>query len=70
MNLRAELSQYDRQRRGELDSVQFKRALKQLAVPLSDPEIKELYETGLQISNNGGSGQLDIAAFVAKVHEA
>ena len=46
LNLRAELLQYDQQRRGTLDQVQFKRALKQLAVPLTDPEIKELFEMG------------------------
>jgi hypothetical protein len=68
--LKAELSQYDRARKGELDQVQFKRSLKQLAVALTDPEIKELYETGLLFSKNGGSGQLDIATFAAKVTEA
>ena len=68
--MKAELSQYDRARKGELDQVQFKRAIKQLAVALTDPEIKELYETGLSLSKNGGSGQLEIATFVAKVTEA
>ena len=37
---------------------------------LTDPEIKELYETGLALSRNGGSGQLEIATFVSKVTEA
>ena len=44
LNLRAELAQYDQKRTGLLDQVQFKRAMKQLAVPLTDPEIKDLFE--------------------------
>jgi len=56
-------------RKGELDTVQFKRAMKQMAVPLTDPEIKELFDTGLQLSPNGGSGQLDIPKFCQKVSE-
>ena len=40
-----------------------------MAVPLTDPEIKELYETGLELSPNGGSGMLDITRFCQKVSE-
>ena len=38
-------------------------------MPLTDPEIKELFETGLQLSPNGGSGLLDINKFCQKVSE-
>ena len=69
LNLRAELSQYDRNRKGELDQVQFKRAMKQLSIPLSDPEIKELFEVGTQLSLNSAAGQLEISAFANKVTE-
>lgn len=69
LNLKAELAQYDRDRKGELDQVQFKRAMKQLAVPLTDPEIKELYEIGVGLCSSGASGQLEILSFVTKVNE-
>ena len=43
--------------------------MKQLAIPLSDPEIKELYEVGTSISKNSAAGQLEITAFANKVTE-
>jgi len=43
--------------------------MKQLAVPLTDPEIKELFEIGVGLCPNVASGQLVINSFVAKVNE-
>ena len=61
LNLKSELSQYDTTRSGKLDSVQFKRVMKQLSIAMTDPEIKELFETG--DSQRGPKGHLDIASF-------
>lgn len=67
INLRAELAQFDHQRKGTLDQVQFKRVMKQLAVALTDAEIKELFE----ITPKTPEGeQLEIASFVKLVSEA
>lgn len=49
--------------------VKFKRALKQLSVPVTDPEIKELFEYGIQ-KTKSLEGQLEIADFVKLVQEA
>lgn len=70
INLRAEMAQFDHQRKGTLDQVQFKRAMKQLAVALTDVEIKDLFEMVPKTSRTGGSEQLEIAGFVRQVNEA
>lgn len=38
-------------------------------MPLTDPEIKDLFETGLELSPNGALAQLDITKFCQKVTE-
>ena len=43
--------------------------MKQLAIPLTDPEIKELFDIGVELSSTPASGQLEIASFCAKVTE-
>ena len=61
LNLRSELMQYDLTRSGKLDSAQFKRAMKQLSIAMTDAEIKELFEMG---RGRGEKAQhLDIKSF-------
>ena len=68
LNLKSELSQYDTTRSGKLDSVQFKRVMKQLSIAMTDQEIKELFDTG--DSQRGPKGHLDIASFCQQVQAA
>lgn len=65
--MRAELAQFDHQRKGTLDQVQFKRAMKQLAVAMTDVEIKDLYDMTVRINK---TAQLEITVFVKMVTDA
>lgn len=66
--MRSELMQYDTTRSGKLDSAQFKRAMKQLSIAMTDAEIKDLFETG--DSKRDSKGHLDIVSFVQQVQAA
>ena len=63
MNLKAELSNYEA-RNGKLDKVQFKKAIKNLSVGMSDAEIELLFGCG-EID-----GMIDIKNFVSQVQTA
>ena len=60
VNLRAELSNFDA-RNGKLDKVQFKKAIKQLSVGMSDAEIDILFGVAEM------DGLLDIKEFLNQV---
>ena len=54
-----------------MDSAQFKRAMKQLAVAMSDQEIKEIQAIGLEAqAGKVQKGQLDIPSFCKMVEDA
>ena len=67
VNLRVELQKYDSNRIGRLDQKQFSRCMKQLAIALTDDEIKLLSEAGELPEFRGF---VDIKHFITKVQQA
>lgn len=66
-NLQHELAKFDTSRNKKMDTVSFKRALKAMALSVTDDEISVLFETGKLEEN---SGFLDIPTFCKKVTTA
>lgn len=64
INLRAELSNFDNLRSGKLEKQVFKRAVKQLAIAMSDSEMEQLFELGVLAGGmNAPVQQLEIKEF-------